>query len=358
MKVAVIGAGNGGQAIAAYLAMRGCDVSLSDTDTTRIARLQEKGGIELTGKIEGFARISHFSTDSAQTIVDADIIMVTTTANAHKAVAKHIAPFIADNQIIVLNPGRTCGALEFKQTLTKYGCNKKYYLAEAQTLVYACRIVEDGIVNIIGIKDEVLFSALPASHTDHILNTIAPYYPCFTKAENILRTGLENIGAIFHPCVCLFNAATIERHDEFWFYRDMTEQVAKFIEKFDAERLAVGKAYGIDLLNVTDWIKFAYNDTKGNTLCERMKNNPAYHDIKAPGSIFTRQLFEDIPTGVLPIMELGKAAGIKTPLLESIVNIIENLLEMDFRTEGRTLSNLGLSGMTKEEIINYISNEV
>jgi opine dehydrogenase len=138
----------------------------------------------------------------------------------------------------------------------------------------------------------------------------------------------------------------------------MTEQVAKFIEKFDAERLAVGKAYGIDLLNVTDWIKFAYNDTKGNTLCERMKNNPAYHDIKAPGSIFTRQLFEDIPTGVLPIMELGKAAGIKTPLLESIVNIIENLLEMDFRTEGRTLSNLGLSGMTKEEIINYISNEV
>ena len=57
-------------------------------------------------------------------------------------------------------------------------------------------------------------------------------------------------------------------------------------------------------------------------------------------------------------MELGRAAGINTPLLESIVNIIENLLEMDFRTEGRTLSNLGLSGMTKEEIINYISNEV
>ena len=53
MKVAVIGAGNGGQAIAAFLAMRGCDVSLSDTDTTRITKLQEKGGIDLTGKIEG-----------------------------------------------------------------------------------------------------------------------------------------------------------------------------------------------------------------------------------------------------------------------------------------------------------------
>ena len=55
------------------------------------------------------------------------------------------------------------------------------------------------------------------------------------------------------------NAATIERNEVFWFYRDMTEQVARFIEKFDAERLAVGKAYGIDLLGVNEWIKFAYN---------------------------------------------------------------------------------------------------
>ena len=161
---------------------------------------------------------------------------------------------------------------------------------------------------------------------------------------------------MFHPCVCLFNAATIERQDQFWFYRDMTDQVARFIEKFDAERIAVGKAYGIDLLSVKEWIKFAYKDTEGETLCERMKNNPAYHDIKAPGSIFTRQLTEDIPTGVLPIMELGKAAGVQVPLLESMVNTIEALLDMDLHTNGRSLKNLGLEGKTKEEILNFIAN--
>lgn len=357
MKISIVGAGNGGQAIAAYLSMQGCDVSVCDTDSTKIEKLKGLAYIRLQGKIEGIGKVSCFTTEAGEIIPEADIVMITTTANAHQAVAKSIAPFVKNGQIIILNPGRTCGALVFKQALKEAGCNKRYYLGEAQTLVYACRLINDGLVNIIGVKDEVLLSALPASDTKHILRTINKYYPCFIEADNVLRTSLENIGAIFHPCVCLFNAATIERQNEFYFYRDMTEQVARFIEKFDKERISVGKAYGIDLLNVREWIKFAYNDTVGETLCERMKNNPAYFDIKAPGTIFTRQLTEDIPTGVLPIMELGKIAGVKTPLLEAMVNVIENLLELDMHTNGRSIRNLGLENKTKDEIINYITNE-
>lgn len=356
MKIAVIGAGNGGQSIAGYLALKGYKTSLYDIDVKKMDELKEKGGIQLTGRIEGLGKIDCITTDIAEAVKGAEIVMVTTVANAHRAVAKSMAPYVEEGQVIILNPGRTCGALVFKQTLQTEGCTKRYYLGEAQTLVYACRVIENGKVNVIGVKDEVYLAGLPASDSDYILNKINPMYPCFIKADNVLRTSLENIGAMFHPCVCLFNAATIERQDEFWFYRDMTDQVARFIEKFDEERLAVGKAYGVDLLSVKEWIKFAYKDTEGETLCERMKNNPAYHDIKAPGTIFTRQLTEDIPTGVLPIMELGKAAEVEVPLLTSMVNTIEALLDMDLHTNGRSLKNLGLEGKTREEILNFITN--
>ena len=356
MKIAVLGAGNGGQAIAGYLGMSGYAVSLYDIDELKIKELQIKGGVKLEGRLEGFGNIDCITTDIAEAVTDAEIVMVTTVANAHKAVAKSIAPYITDGQVIILNPGRTCGAIVFKQMLSECGCNKRYYMGEAQTLVYACRVVENGLVNIIGIKDEVLLAGLPATDTDYILEKIKYIYPCFTKTDNVLRTSLENIGAMFHPCVLLFNAATIERNEVFWFYRDMTEQVAEFIEKFDAERLAVGRAYDIDLLSVKDWIKFAYKDTVGETLCERMRNNPAYHDIKSPSTIFTRQLTEDIPTGVLPIMELGRVARIKTPLLESMVNICEGLLDMDLHTNGRSLKNMGLDNMNKEEILKFVSD--
>lgn len=357
MKIALIGAGNGGQAIAGYLAMQGYDIALYDIVKEKIEELKRLGGIKLEGRIGGFGKLGCITTDIKEAVQGAEIIMVTTIANAHKAVAQNIAPFVVDGQVIILNPGRTCGALVFKQTLVESGCKARFYLAEAQTLVYACRIVQNGTVNIIGVKDEVLLSALPSKDTDYVLSKIKPLYPSFMKTTNVLRTSLENIGAMFHPCVLLFNAATIERNEVFWFYRDMTEQVAAFIEKFDAERLAVGKAYGIDLLGVNEWIKFAYKDTEGDTLCERMRNNPAYHDIKSPSSIFTRQLTEDIPTGVLPIMELGRAAGVNTPLLESMIHICEALLGQDLHNNGRNLKNLGLEGKTKQEIINYITHE-
>lgn len=357
MKVAVIGAGNGGQAIAGYLAMQNYEVALYDIDEEKIDELKTLGGINLEGRIEGFGKLGCITIDIAEAVQGAEIVMVTTIANAHKAVAQSIAPYVVDGQVIILNPGRTCGALVFKQTLIEAGCKARFYLAEAQTLVYACRIVQNGTVNIIGVKDEVLLSALPARDTDYVLSRINPLYPSFMKTTNVLRTSLENIGAMFHPCVLLFNAATIERNEVFWFYRDMTEQVAEFIEKFDEERLAVGKAYGIDLLSVKEWIKFAYKDTLGETLCERMRNNPAYHDIKSPSTIFTRQLTEDIPTGVLPIMELGKAAGVETPLLESMIHICEALLNMDLHSNGRNLKNLGLAGKNKQEILDYITHE-
>lgn len=204
-------------------------------------------------------------------------------------------------------------------------------------------------------KDKVLLAAVPATDTEYVLEKITPDFPMFCSAKNVLRTSLENIGAMFHPCVLLFNAATVERNSVFWFYRDMTPKIAGFIEKFDKERLAVGKAYGIDLLSVSEWISYAYPGTPGNTLCEKMKNNPAYHDIKSPSTIFTRQLTEDIPTGVLPIMELGEVAGVPVPLMHSMVELCGSLLDIDFREKGRTLEHLGLAGKTKDEIIEYLS---
>lgn len=358
MRIAVIGAGNGGQAISGYLAIQGHEVVLYDINQSKVDELNQLGGIELVGKLHGFGKLSCVTTNIEKALKNAELVMITTVANAHRSVAKSMARYIEEGQVIILNPGRTCGALVFRQTLEECSVGKRYYLAEAQTLVYACRIIENGKVNVIGVKDDVLLAGLPASDTDHVLDVVRPLYPCFVKTENVLRTSLENIGAIFHPCICLFNAANIERHNQFWFYRDMTSQVAGFIKKFDQERLAVGVAYGIELLSVTDWISFAYKDTKGETLCDRIRNNPAYHDIKAPGSIFTRQLTEDIPTGVLPISELGKAAGVKTPLLDAMIVIIENLLDMDLHTDARSLKNLGLENKSKEEIINYIENGI
>lgn len=352
MKISVIGAGNGGQAIAGFCAAMGASVCLYNHRWERISSIA--GHIHLVGAIKMTGNLDLLTDNIEKAVSFADIIMIATTASAHRELARLMSPYLRDGQIIILNPGRTLGLLEYCSVLHEYNPTLRVYAAEAQTLVYACREQSPGCINIIGVKERVLLAGRSKEETNLVIEKLRPIYSCFIPAT-LAQTSLENIGAIFHPPVVLFNAATIERNTPFYFYRDMTPNIAAFIQKLDQERLMLGKAVGVDLMPVNDWIKYAYPATVGDDLCERMRNNPAYHDILAPGSIFTRQLTEDIPTGLLPMSELARMLGVQTPLMDAIVEISISLLGIDLRKNGRTLKNLGLSNMNKQDIIELLS---
>jgi opine dehydrogenase len=353
MRISIIGAGNGGQAMAGHFSMLGHEVTIYNRNIERISGLIKNSEIYLCEAINGSGKLKKITNRIAEAIKDAELIMIATTANAHRDLAEKMAGFLEDEQIIVLNPGRTLGALEFANIVRKI-TSKRVYIAEAQSLIYACRLENPGHVRIVGVKKKVLFSAYPSKDTDYVLDILNGIYPCFVKADNILKTGLENIGAILHPTVILVNAAAIERGSLFYFYNDITSTIADFIGKVDSERIAIGTGFGLDLLSVSDWVSFAYENIKGHNLCDKMKNNPAYYKILAPNNLNSRLLLEDIPTGILPLVELAKLAHVKTPLMESILNITEALLGMNFHTNGRTLANLGLSDVNMNQFMSNL----
>ncbi|TVR79789.1 MAG: NADP transhydrogenase subunit alpha [Chitinophagaceae bacterium] len=353
MKIAVLGAGNGGQAMAGHFSLLGFKVNLYNRNITKIREIQNTKEIRVIGEINGLASIDMVTDDIELAVRDVDLIMVTTTADAHSDIANKLAPFLRDNQIIVLNPGRTLGAIEFSHIIRK-NSTKKVFIAEAQSLIYACRIEKPGEVKIIGIKDRVFFSAFPSTDTDYVIEKLNAVYNCFIKVENVLVTSLENIGAILHPAVVLLNAAAIERGNLFYFYNDMTPSVSKFISDLDRERLMVGDSFGIKLHSVSDWVSYAYGKVKGENLNEKMQNNPAYYKIQAPDKLNSRMLMEDIPTGVLPIIELGKLCNLELPLLNGVLHITQSVLSCDFRLKGRTLENIGLGNISKEELLKIL----
>lgn len=351
MRITVIGAGNGGQALAGYLASLDNDVVIYDRNQSVVDELKIKGGIYLEGRLSVYGKLADATSNVSEAIAGAELIMVVTTATAHSILAKQLCKSLEDGQIIILNPGRTGGALEFRQVLLENGFDKRIYLAEAQTLVYACRLKENGLVKIIGVKGKVYLSGLPASDTAYVINKVRPFFDCFVPCKNVLVTSFENYGAVFHPSIVLFNAAAIERGNSFYFYREMTPRIADFIDRLDAERVAVGKAYGIDMISAKDWVSFAYDNIQGDTLCERLKSNPAYYDILAPNKIDCRQITEDIPTGAVPLLAFGEAAGLNMPLFTSLVGICSALLNTDFNKFGRSLERLGLKDCNSNDIL-------
>jgi len=304
--------------------------------------------------LKGFT-VRLYTTDIASVLDGARAIMVVVPAFVHRLMAEVCAPHLQDGQVVVLNPGRTGGALEFANVLREKGVTAQIKVAEAQTLLYACRLTGPAQVRINSIKQQVPVAAFPATDTEAVLAVARQLFPEFVPAANVLETSFNNIGAIFHPSTTLFNASRIEAGEEFEFYSSITPMIAGFLEAVDGERVATAKAYGVEVDSARDWLAKAYEGICGDNLYERLQSCAAYRGIKGPKSLKVRYILEDVPTGLVPIASFAQTAGIPTPASRSIVDIACVMYGRDFWAEGRNMENLGLAGMRAEQILDYVN---
>lgn len=348
---AVLGAGNGGQVIAAYLKLRGKHVALYDRYPAVLEPIRRRGGIQLEGVAEtGFARLDLVCGDVAQAVRGAEIIFVVLPAFAHAYVAQELAGCLEDGQTVVVCPGATGGALEFRAVWDRAGCKAEVRLCETNSLFYAAR-AHDGVATISGVKDELSLAALPAAQTREIIADLADVYPQLIPAANVLETSLNNMNTVVHPLPVLLNAGRIESGAQFRHYFDgITPAIGEVVEQMDRERVAVGRAYGVDVLSLRDAYVHYYHVT-AETMSDLCHKAEAHANIMAPGALDSRLIVEDVPMGLVPISELGKAAGVPTPIIDSVITLTGALVRRDFRKDGRTLESLGLAGLGREALM-------
>ncbi|MEW5869364.1 MAG: NAD/NADP octopine/nopaline dehydrogenase family protein [Chloroflexota bacterium] len=354
----VIGAGHGGKAMAAHLALMGAQVVLYNRTPEHIAALKARGGVDLEsheGGPHGFGKFVGATSSMTEALAGAEVIMVVVPSSAHVDIAHATAPHLRDGQIVILNPGRTCGALEFKKTLLDNGCQADVTIAEAETFIYASRADGPAQARIFRIKEAVPLAALPAKRTQQVLETIQPAYPQFIDGQNVLHTGLNNMGAIFHPALTLLNAGRIEStHGDFQFYIDgVTPATARVLEVLDRERVTVASSLGIRARTALEWLHMAYN-TIGDDLHEAIQNQPGYYGIKAPSTLNHRYIFEDVPMSLVPIASFAQQYGVSVRGIESIIRLACIIHRTDYWRRGRTLDKLGIAGLSVTEITQYV----
>jgi opine dehydrogenase len=64
---------------------------------------------------------------------------------------------------------------------------------------------------------------------------------------------------------------------------------------------------------------------------------------------------EDLLYGYVPISALGDQLGVETPTIDVMIELASILLGRDFWREGVTLRELGLEGMSAEEMVRYVA---
>jgi opine dehydrogenase len=358
----IIGAGNGGRAMAAHLALMDFPVVLYNRTPEHIAAIKARGGIDLEsydGGPRGFGRFVGVTSDMREAVDHADVLMVVVPSSAHADVARALAPHLRDGQIIILHPGRTCGAIEVQKVLCDASCTADVTIAEAGTFIYASRLDGPAQARIFRIKEALPLAALPATRTAHVLEVIRPAYPQFIDGINVLHTGLDNMGAVFHPALTLLNAGRIEstRGDFEFYIEGVTPSVARVLEVIDRERVTVASSLGIRAQTAMEWLKMAY-DATGSDLNETIHNQPGYYGIKAPATLNHRYLFEDIPMSLVPIAALGQRYGVSTGGIDAIIKLACIIHRTDYWRRGRTLERLGITQLSVSELTRYVNDGV
>jgi len=349
-RFAVIGAGNGGLAMAADLVLRGLPVvALFDRYDAQVRAVREQGAIEAIGAIRGTAPVPLATTDMQAALADADVLLVTVPAFAHEWVARAMAPHVRPDHVIVLCPGYFGGCLVFRRAFAEEGvAATAATIAETAILLYACRIVAPGLVSVRAVKRWLQFAALPATATGRVGKLLRPAFPQLDPVRNVLETGVNNPNPIMHVPLTLLNMARAESDEAFAgidFHDWITPSVDRLMKRVDLERLQLARRLGFRGLSVDEWYDRSYRGV------ERHYADPTGDVSEGSKNIPPRYITEDVPMGLVPLVSLADVVGEDMHVTRMLIDLAGVVHGTDYWSQGRTLDALGLGGLDVDELI-------
>ena len=362
MRITIIGCGNGAFAAAADLTQRGHEITLYANESHRKNFDQIKANtIRLTNNNQTSAvRIHEITCNTEKALKDADIIMPIIPANAHESIAIEIAPYLKDEDRIVLVPGSTGGALVFAKILAEHSDAKWLRIAEMHTLPYACRKEgTDGVRILLNVR-KIFFATFPSIYNEEMFSIASQLYPACVPVKDVLETSLNNGNATTHPAPVILSAAKIEAgieqgNSHYHYEEGITPSVANVVQKIDDERKNICRALGYHELDIKDRLyEMGYTYEKGSVYEAIRSSKDIFLPLEGPNNLDGRYLVEDTPCSLVAMAEIAKVEGVATPIMDAVINIASALKEEDYWESGRTLAKMGIDNMTAKEIDCYL----
>ena len=353
MRVAVLGAGNGGVASAFDFAQHGHDVALFATPEydDNVLAVAEAGGITATGDLEGFAPVRYRAPTSRRRwpAPSSSCWWVRRTARSRwRARPVRTSPTAWPSWSARLLRRRDRVPARRRARARR----RALVVGETSTLPYAVRVTEPGVVNVfLKLRTGVYLSGLPRSGTERLHELVREVWPAVERAESVFQTTLQNGNPVIHPAVTLLNAGLLERTGgDFLFYEDgVTESVGRLIEAVDAERLAIAAALGVTILSDP-----ALGARQGYMREENYSTGysraPGFLGIRAQSRLDHRYLTEDVGYSLVFMSDLAARLGVPTPVMDAVIRSPPSCSPGTSVRRASGPSTLGLDGMSREAL--------
>jgi len=363
-RVAVLGGGAGGHAVAAECSWAGHEVTLVEMPDfastieavrrTRVVEVLGRGPDPVPAKLAGV------TTDVGAPVRDADIVFVIVPCFGHEPMARACAPHLRDGQRVVFL-GEGSGALVMRKVLREGGVRADVLLGETNTLPYLARMRAPARVHVIWKKGGTRLAAYPGRRTAELLAALQPIWPYMSAATNVLETVLVNFNAIDHVPTMICNAGSLETRTTaclLW-GEGASPGVARAIEALDDEILAIRTALGFpDRTPYRDYLfEQGFLDARQPTTYDAIHRSTLQSSLFpcGPEALRSRYITEDVPYGHVLIADIGQVAGVPTPVVSGLIALASALNADDYRARGRTLASLGLGGLDRVALLRIVN---
>ena len=356
--VAILGAGAGGAAATAELMQKGFRVRLWNRSATALQPFRDSGYVGYEGVLGSGKVVPELMSQDINKVLDGvDGILVCMPTIAHGKIAAMLAGAGVTSTPVVLNPGHTGGALEFYNTYVELGV-KPPPLAEFSTLTYVARKSSPDRVNITGSAKQIRVAGMAGDNTAVAL--AQSWFASAAPVDDVIATSLANANLVLHPPCSVLGSAWVEAtNGDFTFYVEgMTDGVAQVMSQLDDERRKVAVKYGHQLPSLLEEMT-AIGTVEENDeqlgLADSIRGGKANQTIKAPDSFMHRYYIEDFWFGLKPFMALAKAARVEVPVASSLMELAIAMRGPDVETpQGRSSEQMGIEGLSKEQIITLV----
>lgn len=349
-KIAVFGGGSTGLTAAGYFGRQGFETALCDTEAYApvMDAVREKGGVTLTGMETGFGPVATVTHDPAEALSGASLIFICVTANRHEEIARWIAPWLEDDQHILISPGNL-GCFLFDRVFREMGITRDVTISVLEGNLFPCRLRENATV-LVGLPfGKKRIAAYPSADTGRAIQAFRPAAE-FLPARNAFDCAVNFTNFVVHiPSTVLSATAAEKTGYGFNIYESgITDGVLSCAEKLEEERETLAKAMGLEAMpgplklmqDIAEYEKHPYLE--------------CFHQLEGPDGIHHRYYTEDTLCNGAFLLSVADALGVDMPLLRSFVTVTSAMLCFDFRSHGRTLASLGFADQTFSEIMERI----
>lgn len=351
MRIAVLGGGNGSYAAAADFSETGHEVRLWRRDAEALRELGEKRSIWLRDfKGSRPVSIAVATGEIGEAVTGADLIVAPTPAFAQPDIARKMAPYLSDGQVIFLPPG-TFGSYVMTKVLRESGCSAEVMIAETGTLPWLTRKHGPADVAITTRATRLPTGVFPACLSDKAIAVISEAFPgVIEPIEDALSGALMNAGPIIHPPLIVMNAGPIGHFERWDIHKEGTQPTIRRVhDALDAERIAIREALGYkaphfplaDHYNTSNWMY-------GNLAHDKLVDSGDWHEHLDLNT--HRYMLEDVGLGLALLVSIGEWSGTSCPVASGLLAVAGAATGNDFRRDGRTLERLDLARQSKAEM--------